>query len=124
LKLVRGVYKPLTDDWCFKGEGVRKAWEDWTCRREGLQEYLGILDGEVSSLMRSREGVCLGAEGVRALGVRDSSANALLREMLRNVWPDEGSFCKDEDEVLVESEMLRELCSDPELPLASETLRI
>ena len=49
-----------------------------------MQENFGIFDGDTSSLMRSSEGRRRLPEAFRAcLGVRESPANAMLSEMLR-----------------------------------------
>ena len=64
-----------------------------------MQEDLGILEGETkgSSLMRSREGRCLGREGLR--GVIDKPAKAVVRDIVRIDWP-AGSCCAMNEEVL------------------------
>jgi hypothetical protein len=64
----------------------------------GVQENFGILEGDFASLTGEREGWCLvedlGPEALRCFGVRESSANALTREELRDCWPFAASFCK------------------------------
>ena len=88
---VKGVRRPFVDDLCRIGVGVLSACADCAWRNEGVQENLGIFDGDASSLMRSSEGVCLedlGPEVLRGLGVRDSPAKEVQRETLRALdWP-------------------------------------
>ena len=55
-----GVRRPLVECLGLRGEGVDKtAMEDCVWRRRGVHENLGILEGDVSSLIRSSEGRCL-----------------------------------------------------------------
>ena len=96
--LVVGVLSPLTELFCLSGEGVdNSAWEDWVWRRDGVHENLGILEGDVS-LTGERDGRCLmedlGPEVLRCLGVRESSANALTRDELRDGGPFVASCCE------------------------------
>lgn len=94
LILGAGVRNPFIEPLCLTGKGVCNAWVDCAWRRAGVQLYFGILEGEISSLMREREGVCLSAEASHLCwGVRESSAKAVLREMLRLGWPVGGSLC-------------------------------
>ena len=84
-----------------------------------MQENLGILEGDVTSLTGDKEGRCLvedlGPEVLRCCGVRVRSENALTREELRIGWPLLASCC--EIDGFKELAVLLESCTKvPPLP--------